>query len=527
MADINCTKKIPLPRSRVQIAHENYAKKPSRVFRNKNGLQLLIAFVLVSSIMFGTLIQPGVLVTIPTGNAGIDVTELEPITKTAQPVLTKHTGTTITRETAIETEPVATKPIIEEPIIEDESSKFFSPDITFDYTYVMPDDNMPYALYKPSSATDEEPMALLVWLHGSGERDIDYNTFLTRGLPAVINNWSLDGFNAYILCPHLTGEYDNTWNTSASKTNLQKLLDAFVAEYNIDMDNIVIAGHSLGGQGVLYMTHEMPDYFNRAAVLSGYDPDINESEITTPIMNYIGTHDAGEDATSIRYTMTTLATTFGHNNTVQIESSHGDLPLNVFTLDTTGDNESDIIKWLFAEKASDSDKPTVPDANKTIIDSVPLFFQTDYPDIPYSEGTVATSGCGISCLSMVASYQTGIIYTPGTLAKYNYSGYDNGTRMENAAIALGLNFEKSWYWSDVIEALENEQLVIVLVGGNTIFTNGGHFIVLTGITNDGQILVNDPYEPNYNRIGSRYFTGFDQSEFTCDFNGAWIFDKKN
>ena len=49
---------------------------------------------------------------------------------------------------------------------------------------------------------------------------------------------------------------------------------------------------------------------------------------------------------------------------------------------------------------------------------VPLFFQTDYPDVRYGSGTVATSGCGITALAMVATYMTGHTYHPDELADY-------------------------------------------------------------------------------------------------------------
>ena len=35
---------------------------------------------------------------------------------------------------------------------------------------------------------------------------------------------------------------------------------------------------------------------------------------------------------------------------------------------------------------------------------IPLYNQRDYPDVPYSQGSVATSGCGITCLAMVAAH---------------------------------------------------------------------------------------------------------------------------
>ena len=53
---------------------------------------------------------------------------------------------------------------------------------------------------------------------------------------------------------------------------------------------------------------------------------------------------------------------------------------------------------------------TVPE--KASIDSVPLYYQTDYPHNKFGNGTIASSGCSITCLAMVATYLTDQEYTP-------------------------------------------------------------------------------------------------------------------
>ena len=39
-------------------------------------------------------------------------------------------------------------------------------------------------------------------------------------------------------------------------------------------------------------------------------------------------------------------------------------------------------------------------------DTVPLYFQDDYPDTMYGSGTVKSDGCSVTALAMVASYLT-------------------------------------------------------------------------------------------------------------------------
>jgi hypothetical protein len=75
-------------------------------------------------------------------------------------------------------------------------------------------------------------------------------------------------------------------------------------------------------------------------------------------------------------------------------------------------------------------------------------------------------------------------------------------------------------------ALENGQVVIALVNGDSMFTTGGHFIVLTGLTDDGKVLVNDPNGNNYKRFPDKFENGFKPSEIYKGAVAYWIYGKK-
>lgn len=159
---------------------------------------------------------------------------------------------------------------------------------------------------------------------------------------------------------------------------------------------------------------------------------------------------------------------------------------------------------------------------------VPLLLQTDYPDVPYSDGSVATSGCSMTSIAMVATYLTGTEYYPDDLAR-RFGNYEasNLQRMESAATVLDLPYEKVFKWEIVVQALTNGKIAIVLVDDRTEFTGTQHFIVLTGITEDGKILVNDPYGPNYDKWELRegFENGFPQEMISTGFSGAWLFNE--
>lgn len=133
--------------------------------------------------------------------------------------------------------------------------------------------------------------------------------------------------------------------------------------------------------------------------------------------------------------------------------------------------------------------------------AVPLFMQWDqrwgYEE--YAGELFALSGCGPTCLSMVAVYLTGDTgMTPKAMGEFaqqkGYATDQNGTAwtlFSQGAAELGLRSQEL--------PLDKGQIVQNLQAGNPIvcimgpgdFTTTGHYIVMTGYV-DGKISVNDP-----------------------------------
>lgn len=175
--------------------------------------------------------------------------------------------------------------------------------------------------------------------------------------------------------------------------------------------------------------------------------------------------------------------------------------------------------------------------------SIPLYFQTDYPDILFGDtgGTVASSGCSITSLAMVATFLTGYEYLPDELAYY-FGGraINNMERLEKGAKALGLPYEKPANWHKTLAALKEGKCAIVLVDSTSKFTESQHFIVLTKVdvtekfNEDGEkigetvkVYVNDPFAPNYEvwDMVQGFENGFAETDIIQGYQGAWVFDK--
>lgn len=170
--------------------------------------------------------------------------------------------------------------------------------------------------------------------------------------------------------------------------------------------------------------------------------------------------------------------------------------------------------------------PTVPQLH---FDQVPHYFQTDYPYVKFGSDTMATSGCSMTCLAMVASYLTDHAYMPDELAyHFENSGKNNVERIDNGSTLLGLPHEKVFDWRLVRQGLEEGKVAIVMVGERSRFTTGQHFIVATGLNERGKVMVNDPAGYNYANeyLSEGFENGFEDYDLTNGFSGAWIYDKQ-
>lgn len=177
------------------------------------------------------------------------------------------------------------------------------------------------------------------------------------------------------------------------------------------------------------------------------------------------------------------------------------------------------------EPAPEETVPEQEEEEGGIRHDIPLYFQNDYPDTMYGYGTVESSGCSITCLAMVATYLTGETYLPDQLARY-FGGRaaNNMARMEYGSDMMQLPYEKNTNWHTTLAALKEGKIAIALMNENSVFTDSQHFVVLTGITADGKILVNDPYLPNYGKMELAFVDGFNQLTISNGYSGGWVYD---
>lgn len=132
---------------------------------------------------------------------------------------------------------------------------------------------------------------------------------------------------------------------------------------------------------------------------------------------------------------------------------------------------------------------------------VPFLYQIDpqWSEEPYAGGNIHENGCGPTCLSMVYISLTGKTdLDPAAMARFSeqngftVDGMTAWALMTNGAVMLGLRSTELPASADAVRAeLEAGRPVICSVRPGD-FTTTGHFIVLAGLTDDGQVMVRDP-----------------------------------
>ena len=196
---------------------------------------------------------------------------------------------------------------------------------------------------------------------------------------------------------------------------------------------------------------------------------------------------------------------------------------------TTVPTEETVPEETAAETtAPEETVPVETEAPKVTIDAVPHYHQSEYPDIRYGNGTVATSGSSVAALAMVATYMTDHVYTPADIADYavQYGGSHYG-RLEKVSDLMQIPWKRALNVNEALKAVREGKVAIALMGSRSVFPGGNHFIVLTGVTEDGKIRVLDPDDRDYSAwgVGELLENGFPDGKLIAGYEGAWIYDK--
>lgn len=174
------------------------------------------------------------------------------------------------------------------------------------------------------------------------------------------------------------------------------------------------------------------------------------------------------------------------------------LPENIVNLYNNNPDAEDYV-LSFADEHDKKHKIDISSYLGT--DTVPLFLQWDkqWGYLKYAGDYIAITGCGPTCLSMVAFYLTqNVNMTPKKMAEFatenGYSSQGGGSPwilFSQGAVKLGFKVEEVQLSESKIAEHLNAGTPIICNMGPGDFTTSGHYVVFREYK-DGKIYINDP-----------------------------------
>ena len=171
-----------------------------------------------------------------------------------------------------------------------------------------------------------------------------------------------------------------------------------------------------------------------------------------------------------------------------------------------------------------------PDVAHERFPEVPVYIQQDYKKAPYGGYNVSSHGCGITSLAMLSTYMTDTRLTPAMLAA-RYGRY-NGLHGTDTMIFINTPPEMGYFldhraftWQDIEDSLNQGKMVINLQSKGY-FTKTGHFLVLTHMTENGNVVIRDSNIYNYKRLPEHSVDEFSPKLFPPASRYSWVYDNK-
>lgn len=161
----------------------------------------------------------------------------------------------------------------------------------------------------------------------------------------------------------------------------------------------------------------------------------------------------------------------------------------------------------------------------------PLYMQQDYPGTSYGAYPIVTHGCGITTMSMLATYMTDTELSPPTMCK-RYGRYCS-LHGSDPTLFIYPPAEMDFYLKEqvfnsapALKALQ-EGYIVVCLQKKGMWTNGGHFLLLEKLNENGTVQVRDSNLLNYSKLSGHKIDEFEWETIPPKAASYWIFYPKN
>lgn len=171
-----------------------------------------------------------------------------------------------------------------------------------------------------------------------------------------------------------------------------------------------------------------------------------------------------------------------------------------------------------------------PDIGHERFPEIPLYLQQDYPSTRYGYVMLATHGCGITTMAMLASYMADEEYTPpemcAAFGRYASNQGTDGNLFIDEPAGMGFYLRESTLDANAAYAALEEGQIVISLQRKGYWTRGGHFIALERLSEDGRVQVRDSNLFNYNTIRAHREDLHDWSSIIRNDSRYWIYEDK-
>jgi predicted peptidase len=231
-------------------------------------------------------------------------------------------------------------------------------------TYINKTDTIPYRFLFPQNFDPTKKYALILVLHGAGERGNDNEAQLKYGTQLFLNDIIRAKYPAIVIFPQCskndwwsntkvgtdsTGKYSFQFLEGGTPTpamrGLLGLISEFLDKPYVDKHHVYVGGLSMGGMGTYEMLRRKPDVFAAAFAICGGDNSLNAKIYAKKVPLWIF-HGAKDNVVSPDHSITMVNA---------IKAAGGDPKFTLYPND--GHNSWDdafkepgLIPWLFSHK---------------------------------------------------------------------------------------------------------------------------------------------------------------------------------
>lgn len=216
---------------------------------------------------------------------------------------------------------------------------------------------LPYRLFVPAGCTTDQPCALLLFLHGAGERGDDNEAQLGNDALALTRPEVQAGQPTIVVYPQCPKELqwgDVPWAegsyslartpTSRPMAAALQLLAALQAKYPVDPSRLLVTGLSMGGYGVWDIIARHPTMFAGAlALCGGGDPAQAPALRDLPLWAFHGDQDPAVPVRGSRLMIRALRQAGGNPRYTEVSGQGHDVWTVAF-------RDVEVMRWLLAQR---------------------------------------------------------------------------------------------------------------------------------------------------------------------------------